>query len=98
MYVINQQGRYLLNLWQQLSGRNKGTLNDFKELITGKGKKLQLSEDHLSNWLLLEYKINEEIKNRSTDEIDGTTVKEVRDYKVGGNELLHNLHIKMKNM
>ena len=69
IYVLNDQGRQLLNLWQQLSGRNTYTINEFKELITGKGEAFQLSGKNLSNWVLLENRLDQEIQSKSPDEV-----------------------------
>ena len=62
-----------MNLWRKLSGSNNETPKDFKDLIAGKAEELQLSEENLRNWGLLEDKLNKEIENTSTDETDTTT-------------------------
>jgi hypothetical protein len=85
-YVVNQQGRYLFNLWQQLSSDDRDTLNDFKLLITGHGEELHLSEENLSNWLLLENELSQEFENRPTNDTDHTILNS--EFVFGGNEII----------
>jgi hypothetical protein len=88
----------LLNLWRQLSGNNYGTLNDFKDLITGRGEELQLSKESLRNWVPLENKLNEEIENLSIDETDSSisdSELHTGAHNFGlGKETIQNLHCK----
>ena len=78
---MKQQGRYLIDIWQQNSGRNNVTPNTLKKLITGMRDDLQLSGENWSNWVLLVIKLYEENDNRTTDETDHTLSN-----GLGGNE------------
>jgi hypothetical protein len=86
-YILKQQIRYLLDLWQQRVDPNKSTLNEFKELIIGRGEDLELVDENLNNWVLLENKLNDEFENSSADGNNHTTSDGTRNCRLGGNEI-----------
>ena len=65
-YILKQI-RYLLDLWQQGVDSNKSTLNEFKDLVIGRSQDLELDDENLTNWVLLENKINREFEKSETD-------------------------------
>ena len=86
-YILNQQIRYLLDLWQQGVDGNKSTLNEFKELVIGMGEDLELSDESLNNWVQLEKKLNDEFEISETDGRDHTTSDGSQNATLGGNEV-----------